>query len=919
MHEPLIFPLVLVALGVLTGRLFGFSVHESVWPAAAFLMLALIAWKWGARPGNTPHRFLPRACLGLALFFTGIFAEAWHRPGPPPELELGLVGGSAAVNSRETVILSGCVVEPTVFSSTREQFTLQLDSSDGISARVRVTQALDSDTISGDPAPVVQDAVQVRNSLESSPQRLDYGQRVEIEARVRRPHNFNNPGSFDYAAYLARQDIFWTATMPRGSSVHVFPGRCGSRFMAVVFALRTAAVDRIERMYGAGKDSRPQDQYASGMLEATLIGETSKLEKIWTENFRRTGTFHALVISGLHVTVLAGVLLFLLRLCMLPEIPALALTAAAAWLYALTSGFSAPVVRAAGGFTLYVIVRFFFRRGRVLNLLAAVALVYLLWDPAQLFDASFQLSFLCVAAIGALARPLLESTCAPLTRGTRSVANVGMDPYLEPRAAQFRVELRLIAETIGLWTRLPLRWSIEIASFAARLALFAFEMALISAVVQIGLALPMAEYFHRVSLSGLTANLLIVPLLSAVVPLGFVSIFSGWRWVAHIAAWMLRVSANIADWHAGMEPNWRIADPPFWLAVACLAALVAMAMALRARFPPRRNITVKNTVNHRVSTVRTTVIAVAASTAVLATFALLVWHPWPAAIALKTLELTAIDVGQGDSLLVAFPDGRVMVVDGGGVLQFGAKTPRKSSLDTGEDVVSPYLWSRGIRRIDVLVVTHAHEDHSGGAGALIENFRPREVWVGPSPLPGVLERAARFRVPVVAKRTSEPFAFGGATIQILSPPQSYESTKNINNDSLAFRIAYGAHSFLLTGDMERPMEARLLSSGLQIHANVLKIGHHGSKTSTSQPFLDAVAPSIGIVSDGFENSFGHPHRDVLARLADRGSAVLRTDLDGLVTVRTDGRRLTMDTMLWHGESAWWHGERGFNWALAQGW
>src|ERR1019366_3746018 len=143
------------------------------------------------------------------------------------------------------------------------------------------------------------------------------------------------------------------------------------------------------------------------MMEAMLIGESSQLEKIWTENFRRTGTFHALVISGAHVAVLAGVLLFLLRLCGVAEIPALAVTAAAAWLYALVSGLSPPVARAAGGFTLYLIARFLFRRGRVLNLLAAVAILYVLLDPDALFDASFQLSFLCVAALGALSAPLL--------------------------------------------------------------------------------------------------------------------------------------------------------------------------------------------------------------------------------------------------------------------------------------------------------------------------------------------------------------------------------------------------------------------------------------------------------------------------------------------------------------------------------
>jgi len=843
-HDPLIFPLAAIAAGILAGRLLGFSTHESAWPIAAFLLLALAA--------RVRSRFLMRVSAGLAIFFVGIFAEAWHRPGPPPEIDAG---------SRETVILQGCVVEPTAFSTDREQFTLELDWA--LKARARVSLAFDDTT---------------------PPQRLNYGQRVELEAQVRRPHNYNNPGSFDYAAWLARQHIFWTAAMARGSIVRVLPGRCGSRFMAAVFALRVSALNRIERLYAG-------DEYSTGMMQAILIGETSRLEKIWTENFRRTGTFHALVISGVHVTVLAGVLLFLLRLCALPELPALAATATAAWVYALVSGFSAPVVRAAGGFTLYLAARFFFRRGRVLNLLAAVAIVYLLWDPGQMFDASFQLSFLCVAAIGALASPLLEMTSTPLSRGTRSIGDIEIDPHLEPRAAQFRVELRLIGETVALWTRLPVRAAVASVSGIARVSLFAFEMAVISTVVQIGLALPMAEYFHRVSFSGLTANLLIVPLLNGVVPMGFISIFGGGRWLARIAGEMLRLSARIAGFHAAIEPNWRVADPPIWLGMACIGSLIAMAILIGNRkwqLP--------------------------ALAAVLSSFALLVWHPWPPSIAPRTLELTAIDVGQGDSLLVAFPDGRIMIVDGGGLLQFGQH--RKSNLDTGEDVVSPYLWSRGIRRIDVLVVTHLHADHSGGAPALIENFRPREVWVGANPLPAVAERAAHFHIPIIERRTSPPFAFGGAVIQILSPPPDYLPTKSANNDSLAFRVIYGAHRFLLTGDMERPMEARLVGDGRELQADVLKVGHHGSKTSTTQSFLDAVAPSIGIISAGFENSFGHPHRDVLARMSDRHSAVLRTDLDGLVTVRTDGRRLSMDTMLWHGESAWWSGERSFNWALA---
>jgi competence protein ComEC len=840
--NPLLLPAVTIAAGILIGRFLAFSVFEAAWPIAAFVLLAILGWK---------SPWMRRLCILLACIFLGTLADAWHRPGNPPQIDS---------QPKEIVIVEGCVVEPTVLSPQREQFTLELAPS----ARARVSLTL-------------------RDG--ESPQHLDYGQRVEIDARVRPPHNYNNPGSFDYAAYLAHQKIFWSASMSTGSRARILPGRCGSRFMAGVFALRVAALDRIEALYGA-------DSYSTGMMEGILIGESSKLQKIWTDDFRRTGTFHALVISGIHVTVLAAVLLALLRLCMIPEIPALTIAALAAWVYALVSGFSAPVVRAAGGFTLYLGARFFFRRGRVLNLLAAVAIGYMLWDPAQLLDASFQLSFLCVAAIGALAAPLLEATSGPLARGMRDLSNPEVDAHLAPRVAQFRIELRLAAETISLWTHAPRLWVLRGLSIACRAVFFCYETAAISAVVQIGLALPMAEYFHRVSFTGLTANILIVPLLNAVVPIGFIAIFTGWKWIAAIAAALLKLAASIAAWHAAIEPNWRVPDPPLWLAISFAAALVGIAIAGRKR-----------------------VWRWAAVLATLTFFVLLLRHPWAPRIDPGILELTVIDVGQGDSLLVVFPQGQVMVIDGGGLLQYGRQ--RRVNLDTGEDVVSPYLWHRGIRRIDILAVTHAHEDHAGGIAALMESFRPREVWVGSNPLPRVLEQAARRKIPVVKKRASSAFAFSGAMIEVLSPPPEYVPTRSANNDSLVLRIAYGQRSVLLAGDMERPMEALLLDR--PIHADVLKVGHHGSKTSTMQPFLDAVAPSIAVISVGTGNSFGHPNPDVTARLEDRHAAILRTDHDGLVTIRTDGRTLWFDNAVWNAGSAGWTGERPFNWAIAEGW
>ena len=612
------------------------------------------------------------------------------------------------------------------------------------------------------------------------------------------------------------------------------------------------------------------------MMEATLIGESSRMERLWTDHFRRTGTYHMLVIDGLHITILAAFLLFLLRLCFLPEITALAITASSAWIYALVSGWNAPALRAAGGFTLYVAARYFYRRGRLLNLLAAVAMVYLIYDPSQLFEAGFQLSFLAVATIGLLAVPLLAATSTVYARGLKGITQPSRVPRLPPRAAQFRLELRLLAETANYYIPLPRSWWEHVFAFAARIFFYAYELAVISAAIQIGLALPMAIYFHRISLSGISANILVVPLLALVIPLGFLAILTMWHAPAALAGWLMHAGEHIAEWHTHIEPDWRVLAPPLWLALLFIGALVLLALAL-----------------HR--SVRASLAALAA---VLVLFALIFWHPFPPDIQRGELELTAIDVGQGDSLLVCFPDSKVMLIDGGGVLSFGPHPT--SRLDIGEDVVSPYLWSRSIRKIDVVALTHAHDDHAGGLPAIIENFHPSQLWTGATPSSPawstVRDKARVEKVKIVALTSGRSFDFGGAHIDVISPPADYvPSASPMNNDSLGLRITYRRRSILLTGDMEKPMERRALIDGEQLRADILKVGHHGSNTSSIDPFLDAVAPVFALISDGFENSFRHPHPKVLERLGAHRAEILRTDLDGLVTVRTDGRRISVQT------------------------
>jgi competence protein ComEC len=239
-----------------------------------------------------------------------------------------------------------------------------------------------------------------------------------------------------------------------------------------------------------------------------------------------------------------------------------------------------------------------------------------------------------------------------------------------------------------------------------------------------------------------------------------------------------------------------------------------------------------------------------------------------------------------------------MLIDAGGIPSFGRT--RKPGLDIGEDVVSPYLWTRSIKRLDIVVMTHAHEDHMGGMSAVLRNFHPRELWTGAtqdSPeWRSVRDTAQRLHIAIRQMQRGPPFPFGGTTMQILAPGPDYlpEAVPK-NDDSLVMRVRFGATSLLLTGDMEKKIERELASLGLLEHDDVLKVGHHGSRTSSTPVLLDLEHPTFGIISDGFDNSYGHPHPLTLKALDEHRVKVFRTDEQGLITVVSDGRALQITT------------------------
>jgi competence protein ComEC len=262
------------------------------------------------------------------------------------------------------------------------------------------------------------------------------------------------------------------------------------------------------------------------------------------------------------------------------------------------------------------------------------------------------------------------------------------------------------------------------------------------------------------------------------------------------------------------------------------------------------------------------------------------------------LLVEAIDVGQGDSLLLITPDGKTLLVDGGG---FGGG-PRQApqDFDIGEEVVSPALWARGIRHLDVVALSHAHSDHLGGLPAVLHNFHPAELWVGNNPrvtaYDALLDEAAELHVRVRSLRAGDALALGEAQVNVLAPTRDYQpGAEPDNNDSLVLHVAYEATSVLLEGDAEAPIEQAMLAEhGLK--STLLKVGHHGSVTSTTPEFLARVAPQWAVISCGLHNRYGHPRAEVLEELQAARVHTYATDVDGVMCFDLNGKSVSAEPL-----------------------
>lgn len=719
---------------------------------------------------------------------------------------------------------------------------------------------------------------------------LRYGTRIRINTTLEREGHYRNPGVSTLADFLDRNGydasgiIKSPASITRLEDTSVFPA------LAWLYEWRARLQQQIDARFA------PE---TAGVLDATLLGNRYNLSHSASERFREGGTFHVLVISGLHISFIGGIVYLLMRRLTRRRLVQFMLPAIIIWAYSISVGTDASVVRAALMFTFAGLGTIVFRQSNSVNALGAAALVLLIHSPKVLFNPSFQLTFLSVLAIVVIAWPLLLKLSA-------------IGAWYPARSTPYPPACSRVLKTfceILFWREQ--KWQAELARSSHKYRLFKAETApwleryhvqpvmryifgavVVSASVLLMLLPLMIVYFHRLSLSSLVLNIVVSVLLAALVAVALMALLVSQ--VSTVLSAPLFRLADAIDWvmvHS-VDPfsslglaSLRLPEysgPASMLYGIYYLPLLFLIVALLHWQPLGSRLQRECKLQRHVPLL---------SLAQLVLLTVLALHPLSAACADGKLRVDFLDVGQGDSALITMPDGTTLLVDAGG-------NTTDSARRIGETVVSEYLWWRGLSRIDYVLATHADADHIDGLNDVVKNFSVRGALIARRP--GHDPEFKKFSKSLTETGTysetiqaGDVIRFSDVEVYVLWPPVSDD--KWTNNNSIVLRIQFGERSILFTGDIEQAAERALTASQPQRRADVVKVPHHGSKTSSTEGFVRATMPTLAVISVGRNSRFGHPHKDVVERWQANGATVITTGDYGTITITSDGHDLSLKT------------------------
>ncbi|MGB7210702.1 MAG: ComEC/Rec2 family competence protein [Pyrinomonadaceae bacterium] len=737
---------------------------------------------------------------------------------------------------------------------------------------------------------------------------LRSGSTIRVACNPVREENYQNPGVLSRKELLDWQDLDATATLKSPLLVEKIRNASSWNPTDAIYSSRQYLIDKFREKFSVS---------TAGIMIASLLGNKHFLDKSSAEVFREGGTFHILVISGLHITFIGGLLLLLVRIFARNKVTQFVVVSSILWIYTIAVGAEVPVVRASLMFTILLFSHVIYRTSSLVNSLGACALILLVWRPQDLFGPSFQLTFVSVAAIVVMGFPLIEKL--------RSIGS--WTPTIEAPFPPFVPNwLKRLCETIywreDAWRIEAKRhvWSANLFKSPYRrltgleavqnIAAFIFEGVLISIIVQLWLLPFLVVYFHRVSILSVLLNLwagvfialesfaaliaISFSLISNELAFPFIKLTELFNWLL-IAFPGVFVQNNWASFRLPIYTGW-----PGSIYAIYLLPVIVLGYAIYNwnpfAMPGER-------MQYRLN-LRTiySIIALAVLLGIV-----IIFHPFTAPRPDGRLHIDFLDVGQADAALITFPDGKTMLVDGGGRVNYKRSDNDDESEifepdvpSIGESVVSEFLWEKGYSKIDHILATHADADHIQGLVDVAKNFQIGSAIFGRMPMNDsdfaeLYEVMQRRGIVTETINRGEILKFGDVAVEVLYPFVSNdENAPSDNNNSVVLRLVYGSRAILLTGDIERAAETALVTNGGTLAADVVKVAHHGSRTSSTSAFIDATRAQYAIISVGRRSPFGHPHTEVVERWQATGAQVLTTGSSGLISISTDGKDLKID-------------------------
>lgn len=768
-------------------------------------------------------------------------------------------------------------------------------------------------------APVLNEQV----SREYELLQLNYGTEIRVGCELRREDKFSNPGVVRTKDILDQKDLDATAIIKSPLLVENLGARKTFMPLAWAYERRQELILDFKKYFSVS---------TAGVLIASLLGNRYHLNKESAEKFREGGTFHVVVISGLQITFIGGLAILLIRRFTKNRWAQFLSASTFLWLYTLTVGVDVPVTRAAIMFTILHFGNVIFRQSTLLNALGASALILLIWRPSDFFDQSFQLTFACVTAIVAMAFPLLEKIRA--IGEWRPNAETPVPPNCSKKLKNF-CEALYWSET-G-WQREQSRsvWQANLfkTERAAKLEQrklqkplrYIFEMVMVSAIVQAWLVPFLVVYFHRISLIAIFLNiwvgiLMAIESLAAIFAILLAQVSEILALpllkLTEILNWLL---LHFADWF--IDNGWASVRLPHYsgslkiVYVLYFLPIIAITFYLHNwkpfRLTENGKLKTENDKKSELSFFKSQKLLSFSLFSFVVLLSLIIFHPFSAPKPDGRLHVDFLNVGQGDSALITMPTGETLLVDGGGKPNFNSlyvkredEEPELFVPDTqniGEAVVSTFLWEKGYDKVDYILATHADADHIQGLAEVAENFKTESAILGRTPLKNpnfaeLYDALQKRHVPIMNVSRGEVLNFGDAKIEILYP--NYDANTDAvsdNNHSIVLRLVYGERKILLTGDIEKETEAELLDAPEFLQTEVVKVAHHGSKTSSTGSFINAVGAKLAVISVGKESPFGHPKPEVVERWKLSGAKVVTTGENGTISISTDGKGLQLKT------------------------